>query len=153
MTIKIHILIIQDFVPRLRKKVESLSAEQLTTHYIKGEWTIAQNVHHLLDAHTNSYQLFKRVLSEDGAKLSWPKQEIVAELPDGKSSNIQTSLLALEGLHARWTDMLNHILDWSKSGTSSTSGKVYTLEKLLDMYANHCDNHIQQIQELLENIP
>ncbi|MCB0116959.1 MAG: DinB family protein, partial [Caldilineaceae bacterium] len=32
-----------------------LSSDELTTAYIPGEWTVAQNVHHLADSHMNSY--------------------------------------------------------------------------------------------------
>lgn len=141
---------IRNFVPNLREQVQGLSAEQLTTAYIAGEWTIAQNIHHLFDSHSNAYQLFKRILSEDEAKLSWTKQDLLAELPDAQRADISGSLMALEGLHSRWTDMLETIEDWAKSGKSLSSGKVYQLSDLLRMYANHCENHRQQIQDVLD---
>ena len=144
------IAIIRDFVPRLRHQVTGLSAEQLTTPYKDGEWTIAQNVHHLFDAHTNAYQLCKRVLSEENAGLSWPQQDAVANLPDAQRADIETSLKGLEGLHARWADMFSSVDNWEKSGTSLKSGKAYSIEKLLDMYVNHCENHIRQIQDVLD---
>lgn len=142
--------IIRDFVPNLVQQVHGLSAEQLTTPYVTGEWTIAQNIHHLFDSHSNAYQLFKRVLSEDEAKLSWTKQDSLAQLPDAQRADISGSLMALEGLHMRWTDMLENIEDWSKAGKSISSGKVYQLADLLTMYANHCENHRQQIQDVLD---
>ncbi|MCB0065383.1 MAG: DinB family protein, partial [Caldilineaceae bacterium] len=41
-------------LPRqLRTLVERLGDEQLTTRYLPNEWTVAQNVHHLADAHMN----------------------------------------------------------------------------------------------------
>ncbi|MEO1290141.1 MAG: DinB family protein [Chloroflexota bacterium] len=145
-----QITIIQNFVHELREQVVGLSDQELKTQYIAGEWTIAQVIHHLFDAHTNAYQLCKRVLSEDNAGLSWGQQEIIAELPDGKSSNIESSLSGLDGLHMRWVDMFNHVDDWNKFGTSIKSGKEYTLARLLEMYANHCENHKQQIQTILD---
>lgn len=144
------ITIIGDFPSRLRKQISGLSPEQLTTAYKEDEWTIAQNVHHLFDAHTNAYQLCKRVLSEENTGLSWGQQDAVANLPDGQRANIEPSLKGLEGLHARWADMFSNVEDWEKSGTSLKSGKVYTIEKLLDLYVNHCENHIQQIQDVLD---
>lgn len=150
MSINEGITIIADFVPRLGQQVTGLSTEQLTTVYKEGEWTIAQNIHHLFDAHTNAYQLCKRVLSEDNAGLSWPLQDVVANLPDGKRADIEPSLKGLEGLHARWADMFSSVEDWEKSGESLKSGKVYSIEKLLDLYVNHCENHIQQIQDVLD---
>lgn len=38
---------------RLETLVVGLSPEELTTHYLAGEWTVAQNVHHLVDSHVS----------------------------------------------------------------------------------------------------
>ena len=149
-TVQDRIAIIRDFLPRLRGLLAGLSDEQLTTAYLPGEWTIAQNVHHLLDAHVNSYLLFKRVLTEEQPQLAWPDQDAVADLPDGCSPRIESSLMALEGLHIRWTETLEAIQDWSKAGTSLDSGKTYTLDDLLSIYSRHCNNHIQQIMDVLD---
>jgi len=145
-----RIATIHDFVPRLRKLVDNLSAERLTTAYIADEWTIAQIVHHLFDAHTNAYQLCKRVLSEDNAGLSWGSQDIMANLPDARNAEIESSLKGLEGLHERWADMFSNVDNWEKSGTSLKSGKEYSIARLLEMYADHCENHISQIQSVLD---
>lgn len=153
MTTEEKIAIIRDYVPSLREQVKDLNAEQLTTAYVEDEWTIAQNIHHLFDSHSNAYQLFKRILSEDEAKLSWTKQDILADLPDAQGADISGSLMALEGLHMRWADMLINIEDWTKGGKSINSGKVYQLADLLTMYANHCQNHRQQIQDVLDVMP
>lgn len=145
-----RIAIIRNYVPRLREQIKGLSDDQLTTAYVEGEWTIAQNVHHLFDAHTNAYQLFKRVLTEDDAKLLWPDQDACANLPDASHANLEPSLLGLSGMHSRWSDLLSNVTDWSKSGTSIKSGKIYSVDDLLTMYSNHCNNHIQQIQDVLD---
>ncbi len=150
MTTEERIAIIRDFVPRLREQISGLSDEQLTTAYIDGEWTIAQIIHHLFDAHTNAYQLCKRVLSEENAALSWPLQDVVASLPDAQRADIEPSLMGLAGMHARWADLFSNVTDWSKAGTSTKSGKVYTIDGLLTAYNDHCNNHVQQIQDVLD---
>jgi len=38
---------------QLAARVRGLSVEQLTTHFLAHEWTVAQNVHHLGDSHVN----------------------------------------------------------------------------------------------------
>lgn len=135
---------------QLRDLVADLSPEQLTTNYIEGEWTIAQNVHHLFDAHTNSYQLCRRILSEDEAKLSWLNQNEVAASPDSQRADIEPSLRGLEGTHTRWADMFSTVTNWEKFGVSIKSGKQYTLAKLLDSYVKHGEKHLQQIQDVLD---
>ena len=48
---------------QLEELIEGLSTEQLTTPYLKGEWTVAQNIHHLADSHMNSYIRIKLMLT------------------------------------------------------------------------------------------
>lgn len=146
------IAIIRDFIPRLEKLVEGLSAEQLTTQYNAPEWTVAQNIHHLADAHVNSYLFFMRVLTEDQAQLKWPNQDQCSELPGTNSPNLEPSLTLLHGLHARWAYLLENIEDWSHAGARADSGDAVTLDDLLDIYSGHCDAHYQQIQEVMDKM-
>jgi len=143
---------LRDYPSILRETVTGLSEEQLTTNYVEGEWTIAQNVHHLFDAHANSFILCRRVLTEDNFGMSWPNQDLVTDLPDAKDANIKTSLMALEGLHKRWANMFDNVTDWDKSGTSLQSGRVWSMADLLEEYTNHCKNHLQQIQDVKDAI-
>jgi hypothetical protein len=46
---------IRELPERLREQVSGLTDAQLTTHFLAGEWTVAQNVHHLADSHMNSF--------------------------------------------------------------------------------------------------
>jgi exoribonuclease II len=153
MTREDKIAIIRDFVPRLREQIARLSPEQLTTQYNAPEWTIAQNVHHLVDSHASSYIRFKRILTEERATLLPYDQDAFAELPDAKDANVEDSLLILQGLHARWARMLDNISDWSKSGYHAGAERDVSLDDNLNIYSNHCNAHIKQIQEVLDKMP
>jgi exoribonuclease II len=144
--------VIRDFVPHLEKLIEGLSDEQLTTAYNAPEWTIAQNVHHLVDSHANSYIRFKLIVTQDNPTLVGYNQVAWAELPDAKDASIEDSLLILRGLHARWARFLSSITDWSRSGSHTESGRL-TLDRLLDTYANHCEAHLKQIREVIDKMP
>jgi hypothetical protein len=146
------IALIRDFVPRLRELVTGLTPEQLTTQYNPPEWTVAQNVHHLVDSHVTSYIRFKRILTEDGATLLPYDQNAFAELPDASDANIEDSLLILQGLHARWARMLENISDWDQSAYHTGADKMVTLDDNLNIYSNHCNAHIKQIQEVLDKM-
>jgi hypothetical protein len=141
---------IRTFVPRLRALVQGLTAVQLTTAYNAPEWTIAQNVHHLVESHTNSYLRFKKMLTEDNPVLGVYDQDRCATLPDAQSAYLDDSLMILQGLHARWATMLDHIEDWSRTGYHPEQEKTLTLDDLLTVYANHCEAHLKQIQEVLD---
>lgn len=143
---------IRTFVPRLREVVVGLSAEELTTQYNPPEWTIAQNVHHLVDSHLNAYLRYKMILTQDNANLIGYNQEAFAEMVDGSEATLEHSLRILDGLHQRWARMLSSITDWNKSGTHTEYGEI-SLAGMLDIYAHHGDGHIQQIQEVLDKMP
>jgi len=144
--------IIRGFVPRLRAQIAGLSPTQLTTAYNAPEWTVAQNVHHLVDSHLNSYLRFKLILTEDNAAIRPYDQDAFALLPDAMDANITESLLILEGLHARWARMLDTINHWDKAGYHPELEKTITLDDLLNIYSQHCEAHITQIQAVLDKI-
>jgi DinB superfamily len=125
------IAIIQGFVPRLRSQVTGLTPEQLTTQYNPPEWTVAQNVHHLVDSHTHGYLIFKLFLTTDDARMPPYNTGLFATMPDGSDANIEDSLLILEGLHTRWARMLNNISDWNKVGFYPGIDEPTTLDTVL----------------------
>ncbi len=130
--------------------VEGLSAEQLTTAYDKGEWTIAQNVHHLCDSHMNSYVRCKLMATEEQPSLKPYDQDKWAELPDASTADLAASLAMLSGLHARWVLFWESLPDddWSRTGLHA-SGRVVTLEDQLSLYAWHGEAHLDQMQRVL----
>ena len=147
------IAIIRDFVPRLRALISGLSASQLTTPYDVDEWTIAQNVHHLADTHLNAYLRFKAILSQDNPTLPVILAPEMAQLPDAFNANVEPSLLMLDGIHARWVTLMQHVSDWSQSGYYPRLDQTFTLEILLDYYSEHCAMHYRQIQGVMAKMP
>lgn len=141
---------IRTFVPRLRALVQGYTAVQLTTPYNAPEWTIAQNIHHLVDSHAMSYIRFKLILTQENPTLPVYSQDNFAKLPDAQIAYLEDSLTILEGLHARWAYMLDHIEDWSRTGYHPEMDRTISLDELVMMYADHCEGHLVQIQEVLD---
>lgn len=142
--------IIRNFPAELEALVSHLTDEQLTTHYLEGEWTVAQNVHHLADSHMNSIIRLKLILTEDEPFLKDYIQDEWAELPDANHALIHQSLMLLNGLHQRWATIFENVADedWQRFGMHETNGKM-TVDDLLRIYANHCAAHIDQIKRTL----
>jgi len=140
------------FPDELTKLVEGLSAEQLTTAYNEPEWTIAQNVHHLADAHMNSFIRFKLILTEEKPALRPYEQSDWATLPDATNADVEASLQLLRGLHARWVCLLEAVDEWGKPGYHPELMWI-TLDDLLTHYADHCRAHLAQIQAVLDKMP
>ena len=145
----------RDLPEQLEAKIAGFTDEQLTTHYNEGEWTIAQNVHHLADSHVICYRRFKLMLTnkEHFQFTSYTPDEL-ANLPDGNSAaTIPDSLLILQGLHSRWAVMMEGMTEdqWAITGIHS-SGEI-SLQRLLEIYSQHGLVHLQQIQEVIDKIP
>jgi hypothetical protein len=127
-----------------------LSAEQLTTAYLEGEWTAAQNVHHLADSHMNAYIRTRLILLEDQPTLKPYNQEDWAALPDASAADVSASLAILRGLHARWAALFEGLsdADFARAGNHPEVG-IITIADLLRTYARHGAAHIDQIQRTL----
>ncbi len=130
--------------------VDGLSPEQLTTPYDSGEWTIAQNVHHLCDSHMNSYIRCKLMATEETPTLKPYDQDIWAAFPDACSADLTASLALLSGLHSRWVIFWESLPDeaWRRQGFHPEGGPV-TLESQLSLYAQHGLDHLDQMQRVM----
>ncbi len=130
--------------------VAGLSDEQLTTPYLAGEWTVAQNVHHLADSHMNSYIRCKLIATEEHPPLKPYDQDRWATFADAGTADISNSLALLQSLHARWVIFWETLPDeaWTRTGHHPEAGTV-TLERQLAGYAAHGEAHIEQITRTL----
>ena len=148
---------IRQLPAQLRQKVSGLSAEELTTPYHPGEWTIAQNIHHLADTHMVCIRRYKLILTSPEFRFRSYDVDAIAQYPDAKDADIEHSLKILEGLHARWAILLENLRadEWGKSGAFApdTGRPPASLEDLARVYAGHGIAHLQQIQAVLDRMP
>jgi hypothetical protein len=149
-TIEIYISSISSLPGKLRKAIAHLSDEQLDTSYRPGGWTIRQLVHHLADAHINGYIRFKLALTEENPNIKPYNENKWSELIDARTLPIEPSLKLIDGLHNRWTVLLNSmtIEDFKKTYYHPEHGKKLNLDEVLGEYAWHSDHHLAQITEL-----
>jgi hypothetical protein len=130
--------------------VAPLSATQLTTVYIANEWTVAQNVHHLPDAHSYAINNVRLVLTED--KPTWKpySPDGFAQLADAREADISVSLELMRSMHIRWVRMLESLTDaqFARTGISVSYGER-SLDDLLRIYSGHTRSHIEQIKKTL----
>src|SRR5215213_4831247 len=141
---------IRELPARLRERVSGLTDAQLTTHFQAGEWTVAQNVHHLADSHMNSFIRIRLILTEERPTLKPYDQDRWATLADSGTTALEESLSLLDGLHARWVRLFESLDEpaWQRSGLHPENGEV-TLEDILRIYAMHGQGHIDQIGRAL----
>ena len=140
---------ISTFPSRLKNEVNHLTNQQLDTKYRPEGWTIRQVVHHCADSHMNSLMRLKVTLTEDQPTVKPYYEERWAELADSKNMPIEPSLKMIEGIHERWTVLLNNLSesDYSKIFIHPEHGKAFRIDENIGMYAWHCNHHLAHITE------
>jgi len=141
--------IIAHFPKVVRQEVEHLDDQALATPYRPNGWTIRQVVHHCADSHLNAFTRFKLALTEDGPNIKPYDEAAWAELPDTTQADIGFSLSLLDGLHARWAILLNHLNeeDFKKQFFHPEHGTAFSLLLTIDNYQWHCRHHLEHIRQ------
>jgi uncharacterized damage-inducible protein DinB len=136
---------------RMREAVAGLSDAQLDTPYRDGGWTVRQVVHHVPDSHMNAYTREKLALTEDEPTIKPYDEAAWAKMSDVRETPIETSLLLLETLHARWDTILGAMTeaDFVRTLVHPDNG-VMTLDAVVAMYAWHGRHHVAHITSLRE---
>ena len=134
----------------LEKAILDLSEEQLDAPYRTEAWTVRTIVHHGAVSHLNAYTRFKLALTEDTPTIRPYAEDRWAELSDSQLP-VDVSLKIIEGIHARWTTLLESMSDedFQKKLNHPESG-VWTLEKMLALYEWHSRHHTAHITKLRE---
>lgn len=135
---------------QIAELVDGLTDGQLTARPLAGEWSVAQNVHHLADSHMNSYIRCKLIATEVHPTLKPYDQEMWAELADASGPDVEVSLALLTALHSRWVVFWRNLPSdaWARTGFHPENGDV-TLDDQLEAYAAHGESHIDQITRTL----
>ena len=147
---KAYITDIATFPERLKKEVEQLTDLQLDTPYRTDGWTIRQVINHCADSHMNSLTRFKLALTEDKPIIKPYYEERWAELAYSKTMPIGPALNMLDGIHQRWTVLLNNLTNeqLERSFIHPERGKEFRLDENIGIYAWHCNHHLAHITTL-----
>lgn len=137
------------FPDELDALIQPLSEDQLRTRYLPGEWTVAQIVHHLADAHMNGIIRFKLLLTEAVPTVKPYDQDAFAALADNDLP-VEHSLALLRPLHVRMCHLLDSVTaeQWERKGRHPNLGDI-SMDDLLQIYHDHCDDHLEQIRHTL----
>ena len=123
-----------------------ISERELDARPAPGKWSAREIAHHLADSEMTSAIRLRRLLAEDRPLIQGYNQDefarrlyydrpIRASLDAFRSAR-ETTALILE----RMTEA-----EWERDGTHSESGR-YTVERWLEIYAQHAHNHADQIR-------
>lgn len=148
--IKQYKLDIAAFPMKLRKEVAHLTEEQLDTPYRPDGWTVRQVVNHCADSHMNSLMRFKLALTEDQPTIRPYYEDRWATLADSNTISIIPALHLLDGLHARWSVLLESlsVFDLKRTFIHPSGNQIITLEENIGIYAWHGNHHLAHITSL-----
>ncbi len=130
--------------------VSHLNYEQLTTAYLEGEWTVAQNVHHLADTQSQLFFRVKKMLLENIPAVQPFEQDDWATTPEATSVDVASSISILRGLHFRWADLIESLNQdqWIRAGHHPETGTI-TVAGVSAYAAEHGYRHLEQINKTL----
>lgn len=138
---------ISKFPEYLKNEVNKLNEKDLENSYREGGWTVRQLIHHCADSHMNSFIRFKLALTEDTPTIKPYKEDKWATLADSMLMPIESSIRILEGLHQRWTVLLQSLDEkqLKMEFKNLESGKILNVETAIGIYAWHCNHHLTHI--------
>lgn len=141
---------IRAFPARLETLTHGLTEAQLTTAYEPGEWTVAQNIHHVFDGHITFYARCKLILIENKPVLVNLDENVWAELPDAQVANLAPAIAGVAYVQGRLVAFLENLQDaeWQREGIHSERG-LTTIETVTAYAARHGELHIAQIRKTL----
>ncbi|MEO6223571.1 MAG: YfiT family bacillithiol transferase [Vicinamibacterales bacterium] len=129
--------------------VAGLTDAQLDTPYRDGAWSPRKIVHHLADAHMNAFIRVKLGLLENNPTIKPYNDGDWAETTDSTEAPVQMSLSIIEGLHARWAQLLRSLgpADFERTVQHPDRGPM-SVGDLMQLYAWHGRHHTTQITQL-----
>jgi DinB superfamily len=128
------------------RALDGASPNELDAHPAPGKWSGREIVHHLADSEMTSAIRLRRLIAEDAPMIQgYDQDEFARRLYYDRP--IEASLRAFRAARESTAEILDRMTDteWAREGSHSESGR-YTVERWLEIYADHAHNHAEQIR-------
>lgn len=137
---------------QLRQVVQQLTQQQMEIPYRTGGWKVKQVVHHLVDSHMNAYIRLNLMLTETQPTIKPYAEKLWAQLPYKEDLSIETALTMLEMVHIYLSAVLRSLSNEQLNHTylHPEYNRIYTLRKVIALYAWHGKHHLAHITKLME---
>lgn len=116
----------------------------------EGRWSVHEVVCHCGDAETNAALRLRYLVAEENPLIVGYDQARWAKTFDYHSAPLEPALAAVEAVRANTAALLKRLPEsaWSAVGRHTESGR-YTTDDWLNIYADHLENHSDQIDRNL----
>ncbi len=134
---------------RLVKSVAGLNEDELSVFPFADKWSIKEIVFHLLDSELIGSVRFRQTITQSDRYFPFYNQDIWTKQLEYQQRDIYELKHALEMfrlLRVSNTRLLQSVKDgqWNLTGIHPERGEM-TLRRLLELYADHSERHIDQI--------
>lgn len=136
----------KDGYREVRAALEGASDNDLDAHPAPGKWSAREIVHHLADSEMTSAVRLRLLVAEDNAAIrAYDENQFAARLHYQRP--IASSLLAFQAARQSSGELLDTMTDadFAKTGTHPEHGS-YSVERWLEIYAEHAHKHADQIR-------
>ena len=136
----------KDGYREVAKALEGASDSELDARPAPDKWSAREIVHHLADSEMTSAIRLRLLVAEENATIrAYDEKEFANRLH--YSRPIAHSLLAFQAARLSTGDLLDAMsdADFAKRGTHPEHGS-YSVERWLEIYAEHAHNHAAQIR-------
>ena len=115
-----------------------------------GGWTARETVHHIADSELTSAIRLRRLIAEDEPAILGYDGNLFARRLYYGDRPVEPSLAAIGAARAATADILDRLTEaeWSRKGTHDEHPSYGVLE-WLEIYAEHCHEHADQIKAAL----
>jgi DinB superfamily len=134
---------------RLLKVIEGLSLEEMRKKVILNKWTILEILMHVVDSEIMGYCRINQTITQSDKIFAIYDQNTWTEVLNYNlypKDILKNRLLLFQTLRNSLTYTLKNLSpsDVIKTGVHKEMGNI-TLRNLLELYADHCERHIEQI--------
>jgi DinB family protein len=116
-------------------------------------WNGKQIINHIADSHMNALIRMKLALTEDKPIIKPYDQDKWASLEDAKNTPVEISLSLIEGIHQRFTILLNTLTqnDLQRAYIHPEYNKEFKLDEMIALYAWHGRQHYEHLK-IIKNL-
>lgn len=135
---------------QLRQITEGWSLDKWKTPYRLEGWTALQLIHHVSDSHCQALMRVKLALTEEQPTIKAYHQQKWGALPDSLLASPETALSIIDGVHAKWSIILENLgtEEWDSTFIHPEYNEPFTINSATALYVWHGDHHFAHLQNM-----
>ncbi len=132
----------------LTKALEQIPREAWKFKAAEADWSIHEIIIHLADSETNSSLRARMIVAEPDGRLMGYDENAWAKKLNYHEQDPDDALQTVRYARLRTYKWLKSLPDsvWSNSAVHPEFSTPYTLERWLEIYAEHIPNHVEQMK-------